>query len=37
MAVHRPIIDQPTGKNPGTPDGQSTCAIVALLSGCACV
>ena len=27
MAVHRPISDRPTGKSPGTPDGQSTPAL----------
>ena len=24
MAIHRPISGRPTGKIPGTPDGQST-------------
>ena len=37
MSVHQPIIDRPTGRNPGAPDDQSTPAIAVLWSGCACV
>ena len=36
-AVHLPITDRPTGKNPGIPDGQSTHGKAVPLSGCACV
>ena len=34
---YRPIIDRPTGKNPGTPEDQSTPATAVLSSGYVCV